>query len=337
MYSLQVKIASFLFLLFTFFFISPSLLSVAYANRTCCTDAGGGAASGSCDYCRSSGIETKNFGDSCGGAANCQVCSASTPRSNECTPGGSGGAPGSNSAALCNYFGVNPAVATVQVGKSTTFTVSVQQSTWDYVNITNSNPSIAVTSPTQFAGKSIIGAPATYQYLYFNVTGLKIGSVYMSADQYATYPGYLFLYCSRGFTVNVIAASTPTPVPTVQPTTQPTATPVASTSPNACIPGARCDVVGNGRVQAGSSLSCSMPKAAAVTGLTSSYDLSCQYVNASGVNVGSPVTKSTTTVTAGRAVFASFAVTNADGKYKCAFRSCTTNSSGVKNCGAWGK
>ena len=328
----KTRVITFLSVLSLLFVISPLFSATVHANRTCCTDSGGGAASGNCDGCRGSGIETKNYGDSCNGATNCEVCSPQTPRSNECTPGSSGGSEGSNSAALCNYFGVTPTVATVQVGKSTNFGLTVQQSTWDRVVIANSNPTIAVTNPTQFDGRSILGAPETYQYLYFTVTGLKIGSVYMTADQYATYPGYMFKYCSRGFTVNVVAASTP--APTVAPTPVPATTP--TTSPNACVPGARCDVVGNGRVQNGSTIICSMPQAVSVpAGATMSYNLSCGYTNTSGVVVGSLITKSTSTVTGGRAVFGSFVVNQSNGKYKCAFRTCKTVS-GVKTCGAWG-
>ncbi len=334
-----LKVTTLLFLLFTLFLLAPSYFAVIHAEqRTCCTDAGGGAASGNCDGCRAVGVETKNNGDSCGSSSSCVVCDSSHPRSNVCGSSNSGGGSNINTAAICNYFGITPTVASVQVGKTTSIGFTVQQGTWDKLVVVNPNPAIATTNPVQFNGKSLLNAPSTYQYLALTVTALKVGTVSMTIDQYATYPGYMNLYCSRPFTINVIAASTPAPTvtPTVAPSSTPTSTPAPTSIPNACTPGARCDIVGNGRVQKGSVSICSMPAVlSAPLNTQVSYELSCVYFDASGKATTTKVSKTSTIVAAQRAVFASFPIAYSAGTYKCGFRSCNAIS-GVKTCTAWG-
>jgi hypothetical protein len=300
-------------------FVSTSNASAQL--RTCCTDAGGGTASNICDGCRAAGVETKNFGDSCGGAAagSCVVCPATHPRSNVCG-GGSG-----SQWDICTALAITPNSLILNVGQSATVSFRMKQGSFSKLNVVRSTGLSTTSSVTPtFFGASTLPLDNKYEYRTATVRGLAVGQNTFELRSTDTFAGYEILRCRKSFSVNVVAASTPTPVATVKPTPTPTPTPASLQ----CYPGAKCDVVGGGAPSTTKSMACSMPVVPAsvvssfgATGV--SYELSCDVFETSGNRRPAFVTRTQ----ANNPVFASF-TTSLRGVYQCRFRYCLVRASG---------
>lgn len=271
-------------------------------QRTCCTDAGGGNASGNCDGCRAEGIETKNNGTSCNGAANCEVCPASHPRSNQC-----GGSSTSNPATCTQsvYNLENPTNLTV--GQTKDFYADGRATNGNFsrmvasvVNVPTSLPAIATVATT--SGPTCYANGNCRQG--FRLTAKSNGTARVRvATLVKLCPACAETgFCERYSTLNVGAVT-----------------------PLSCKAGAACTKSGN-------SVTCTMPAltTAELNGGTVSYQSECTpYKN---TVAQTKIVKSSTT-----GAFTAFTMATGVTNVKCSFRHCVTGTNGVTQCTDWGK
>lgn len=312
MYNLPQKLlvtsSLFLTLFVVFFFLSPSS---TFAARTCCTvDPLTGGASGNCDGCRAEGVETKNYGDSCGGAANCVVCGSGHPKSNSC--GGTGGI-------LCTAaVSPNPVNVAVNETKKVSVNVKAYSTKLGFVRFIMGNTATAIftgtTSPTngnvavnRVKWNTCCGFSQTTKTFTADVKGVAAGTTTLTVD--AQYDGSSTpKVCG---TASVVVGGTAAGAPT-------------------CKPGAKC-VSNTGVFKSGSYITCSMPTLSSTElgGGTASYQLECTPYKSTTAQTKIAKTSSNGT-------FGAFGIASGTTRYDCAFRYCLTKS-GATTCSAWGK
>lgn len=300
-------------------FMSITLLASptdAFAEqRTCCKANTDGTASGDCNGCNPEGWETKNYGDSCNGAAQCIECPATHPKSNVC-----GSKP-------------DPGVFGCTVGRILVRDASGATNYGPYGYGSNLYACAAANSAkgliTRIAASSANKSVLTY-----------------SANRFAPEGGYLAgdtLYCiSNPAMGTIVGAGTAAinlavygrrcPACAEELMCKGTTGAVTGTGPLACVPGSGCKPVSGATPTYGGNMVCNMPtisKPAEHSSKTLKYYVKCDVYNGTKLVKSSAVNLNSTTP-----AFPQFKLSYR-GTYKCSFRHCFETSA-QKYCSAWG-